>query len=40
MVKEDLTRWQNYLKGDRFAWDAPSDVAWDVKVPKEYKLDR
>ncbi|HLC96381.1 MAG TPA: GDP-mannose 4,6-dehydratase [Candidatus Nanoarchaeia archaeon] len=40
MVREDLDRWERYLKGERFAWDAPNDVSWDVKVPKEYKVDR
>jgi len=24
MVKEDLDRWQRWLKGDRFPWDAPN----------------
>lgn len=24
MVKEDLTRWQRWLNGERFPWDAPS----------------
>jgi len=40
MVKEDLDRWGRYLKGERFAWDAPNDVKWEVKAPQEYKLDR
>jgi len=24
MVKEDLSRWERWLKGERFPWDAPS----------------
>jgi GDPmannose 4,6-dehydratase len=40
MVKEDLDKWQKYLKGERFSWDAPNDVNWDIKLPEEYKLDR
>ncbi len=40
MIKEDLSRWERYLKGERFAWDAPNDVAWEVKAPQDYKKDR
>jgi len=25
MVKEDMSRWQRWLKGERFPWDAPHD---------------
>lgn len=39
MVKEDMTRWERYMKGERFAWDAPIDSGWDNILSPEYKLD-
>jgi GDPmannose 4,6-dehydratase len=40
MVRADLDRWQRYLRGDRFAWDAPNDNNWDRTLPSTYKLER
>lgn len=40
MVKEDLSRWQRYLKGERFPWDAATHPEWEIKAPKTYSLDR
>jgi len=38
MVQADLDRWQRYLKGERFAWDAPNDNNWDRIVSKGEKV--
>lgn len=37
MVKEDLKRWQRYLKGERFPWDAPLH-AEQKTISRKYKL--
>jgi GDPmannose 4,6-dehydratase len=40
MAQEDLDRWERYLRGERFSWDAANDISWEVKAPGTYKLDR
>ena len=39
MVQADLEKWERYLKGERFAWDAPIDGGWEMTTSPEYKLD-
>lgn len=40
MVKEDLRRWQKWLKGERFPWDAPNYPNENHIMSREYKVDR
>jgi GDPmannose 4,6-dehydratase len=36
MIKEDLTRWENYLEGKQFPWDAPNYTDWNLKLAPKY----
>ena len=38
MVRADLDRWERFMKGERFAWDAPNDNNWDRLVTKGKKV--
>jgi len=40
MVKEDLSRWERWLKGERFPWDAPNYPSEDKILSRMLKLDR
>ena len=40
MVGEDLSRWQRWLKGERFPWDAPNYPGEDRIISRMLKLDR
>lgn len=40
MVKEDLNRWQRWLKGDRFPWDASSYPDENKVLSRMLKLER
>jgi GDPmannose 4,6-dehydratase len=40
MVKEDLKRWQRWLDGERFPWDAPSYPSEDKVMSRYFSLDR
>jgi GDPmannose 4,6-dehydratase len=36
MVKADLNRWEKYLKGEQFPWDAPNYTDWNLKLAPKY----
>ena len=38
MVEADIDRWQRYMDGERFAWDAPNDNNWDRLLTKGKKI--
>ncbi len=38
MVKEDISRWQRWLKGERFSWDAPSYPSEANILPRALKV--
>jgi len=40
MVKEDLSRWERWLKGERFPWDAPNYPSEDRILSRMLKMDR
>jgi len=40
MVKEDLYRWQKWLKGERFPWDAPNYPSENRILSRMLSLDR
>ena len=40
MVKEDVSRWERWFKGERFAWDAPNYPSEDRIISRMLKLDR
>ena len=40
MVREDLSRWERWLKGERFPWDAPNYPSEDRILSRMLKLDR
>jgi GDPmannose 4,6-dehydratase len=40
MVREDLSRWRRWLKGERFPWDAPNYPSEDRIISRMLKLDR
>jgi GDPmannose 4,6-dehydratase len=40
MVKEDLNRWQRWLKGKRFPWDAINYPDENKILSRQYRLDR
>lgn len=40
MVKEDLSKWQKWLDGERFAWDAPNYPGEDKILSRYQKIDR
>lgn len=40
MVQADLERWQRWLKGERFPWDAPSYPSENRIVSRKFSLDR
>lgn len=40
MVREDLSRWERWLKGERFPWDAPNYPSEDRIISRMLKLDR
>ncbi len=40
MVKEDLNRWERWLKGERFPWDAPNYPNENKILSRQFKLDR
>ncbi len=40
MVKEDLSRWQRWSKGERFPWDAPNYPNENKILSRMLKLDR
>lgn len=40
MVKEDLSRWQRWLKGERFPWDAPNYPNENKMLSRMLKLER
>ncbi len=40
MVKEDLSRWQRWQKGDRFPWDAPNYPGESNILSRMLKFDR
>ncbi len=40
MVDEDLKRWESYLAGKNFPWDAPNAIDPETAISKEYALDR
>jgi len=40
MVKEDLRRWEGWLKGERFPWDAPNYPSENKIISRMYKMDR
>ena len=40
MVKEDLNRWQRWLKGERFPWDAPNYPNENKMLSRMLKLER
>ena len=40
MVREDLSRWKRWLKGERFPWDAPNYPSEDRILSRMLKLDR
>ena len=39
MVKEDLTRWERWQKGERFPWDAPNFPGEDKMISKYHVKD-
>ena len=39
MVREDVKRWERYMKGEKFPWDAPQDVNWTKTLPQTYTKD-
>ncbi|MFC1989293.1 GDP-mannose 4,6-dehydratase [Chloroflexota bacterium] len=40
MVKEDLSRWQRWQKGERFPWDAPNYPGENNILSRMLKFDR
>lgn len=40
MVKADINRWQRWLKGERFPWDAPNYPSEDTILSRKSKLDK
>lgn len=40
MVKEDLNRWERWLKGEKFPWDAPNYPSENRILSRALKLDR
>ena len=40
MVKEDLQRWQKWLKGERFPWDAPNYPSENKILSRMWRLER
>ena len=40
MVKEDLNRWQRWLRGERFPWDAPNYPHEDGIMPRMLKREK
>ena len=40
MVTEDLKKWKNWLKGERFPWDAPTYPSEKMILSQKIKLDR
>jgi len=40
MVKEDLNRWERWLKGERFPWDAPNYPNENKILSRKFTLDR
>jgi len=40
MVKEDLSRWQRWQKGERFPWDAPNYPSETQLLPRMLRLER
>jgi len=40
MVKEDLSRWERWLNGERFPWDAPNYPSEDKITSRYQRLDR
>lgn len=40
MVTEDLKRWQRFLKGEHFSWDAATYPHENKILSRQYKLDR
>jgi len=40
MVKEDLNRWERWLNGERFPWDAPSYPSEDKIISRYQRIDR
>ena len=40
MVREELSKWQKWLEGERFPWDAPNYPSEDRIISRMYKIDR
>lgn len=40
MVKEEFNRWQRWMKGERFPWDAPNYPDEDQIISRTFKLER
>jgi len=40
MVKEDLNRWERWLNGEKFPWDAPNYPSEDKILSRYLKIDR
>ena len=40
MVKEDLNRWERWLNGEKFPWDAPNYPSEDKIISRYLKIDR
>ena len=40
MVKEDINRWERWLKGERFPWDAPNYPSENRILSRMLRLDR
>lgn len=40
MIDADLKRWNRFLKGEMFPWDAVNAEGWEVACTRSYKLDR
>ncbi len=40
MVKNDLSRWERYQKGERFPWDAPNYPTEDKIISRYQRIDR
>ena len=40
MVTEDVSKWEKWLSGERFPWDAPTYPGEDGMLSKKIKFDR
>lgn len=40
MVREDIARWERWLKGERFPWDAPNYPSENKLLSRKYRVDR